>query len=221
MAFANIVVFKSRPNHSGIHRNIELGVRGDSTYSFSPFSRWSSLNLDLVGSAENEWLAMKFHFTSAGGGPGSCWLQKWRDTWTVIQGFVAFQIPFGHSKDPRTLAGSIPGGLPNFCKLGNSENLPMGPVGPYLGPYLAALSVWASALWDPCDGPEGPAAAWMNRCFYFHWFCSTAVHVCMHPTILWMLSYQNIKNRSHEPHKLDCWYSLIEIWRKEAMNLTS
>ena len=43
---------------------------------------------------------------------------------------------FGHSKNPRTLAGSIPGGSPDFRKSRNSKNAL---IGPYIGPYLAAL----------------------------------------------------------------------------------
>ena len=65
-------------------------------------------------------LIRKFHFTSAGWGFGSCWLQKWWDTWTMIRRILAFQEPFWHSQNPGTLAGSVPGGSPDFWKLGNS-----------------------------------------------------------------------------------------------------
>ena len=34
---------------------------------------------------------LQSHFASAGGGPGSWWLQKWRDNWTTILFFVLFE----------------------------------------------------------------------------------------------------------------------------------
>ena len=71
---------------------------------------------------------LKSHFASAGGGPGD-----FRSDETLERRFGEF----GHSENPRTLAGSIPGGSPDFGKFGNSTNLPMGPVGPSRALYRA------------------------------------------------------------------------------------